>query len=78
VVYPELGMEAIFKITVKDFPAFIIVDDKGNNFYEKIPAWPRPEEAGRGPGVHIPTPKFSCPPRSDARRVLGGHLRSLL
>lgn len=35
--YPELGMEAIFKITVKDFPAFIIVDDKGNDFFEKIP-----------------------------------------
>jgi len=34
--YPELGMEAVFKITVKDFPAFIIVDDKGNDFYEKI------------------------------------------
>ena len=33
--YPELGMEAIFLITVKDFPAFIIVDDKGNDFYEK-------------------------------------------
>jgi len=31
--YPELGMEAIFKITVKDFPAFIIVDDKGNDFF---------------------------------------------
>ncbi len=35
--YPELGMEAIFRITVKDFPAFIIVDDKGNDFYERIP-----------------------------------------
>ena len=34
--YPELGMEAIFMITVKDFPAFIIVDNKGNDFYEKI------------------------------------------
>ncbi len=33
--YPELGMEAIFKITVKDFPAFIIVDDKGNDFFQK-------------------------------------------
>ncbi len=32
--YPELGMEAIFMITVRDFPAFIIVDDKGNDFYE--------------------------------------------
>jgi len=34
--YPELGMEAIYMITVKDFPAFIIIDDKGNDFYEKI------------------------------------------
>jgi len=31
--YPELGMEAVFKITVKDFPAFILVDDKGNDFF---------------------------------------------
>jgi fumarate hydratase class I len=36
VEYPELGMEAIYRITVKDFPAFIIVDDKGNDFFEKI------------------------------------------
>jgi fumarate hydratase class I len=36
VEYPELGMEAIFMITVKDFPAFIIVDDKGNDFFEKL------------------------------------------
>jgi len=34
--YPELGMEAIYKITVKDFPAFIIVDDKGNDFFDSI------------------------------------------
>ncbi|MEA3230520.1 MAG: fumarate hydratase [Thermodesulfobacteriota bacterium] len=34
--YPELGMEAIFLITVKDFPAFIIVDDKGNDFFEGL------------------------------------------
>lgn len=31
--FPELGMEAIYKITVKDFPAFILVDDKGNDFF---------------------------------------------
>ena len=31
--YPELGMEAIFKIEVEDFPAFIVVDDKGNDFF---------------------------------------------
>ncbi len=31
--YPELGMEAIYKINVKNFPAFILVDDKGNDFF---------------------------------------------
>jgi fumarate hydratase class I len=31
--YPELGMEAVWKIDVKDFPAFILVDDKGNDFF---------------------------------------------
>jgi len=36
VAYPELGMEAIFRITVKDFPAFIIVDDKGNDFFDSL------------------------------------------
>ena len=34
--YPELGMEAIWKIEVVDFPAFILVDDKGNDFFEQI------------------------------------------
>jgi fumarate hydratase class I len=34
--YPELGMEAIWKIDVADFPAFILVDDKGNDFFKKI------------------------------------------
>jgi len=34
--YPELEMEAIYMITVKDFPAFIIIDDKGNDFFESI------------------------------------------
>jgi fumarate hydratase class I len=36
VEFAELGMEAIYRITVKDFPAFIIVDDKGNDFFEQI------------------------------------------
>ena len=31
--YPELGMEAVWKIEVKDFPAFIVIDDKGNDFF---------------------------------------------
>jgi fumarate hydratase class I len=34
--YPELGMEAIWKIQVEDFPAFILVDDKGNDFFKQI------------------------------------------
>lgn len=34
--FPELGMEAVYRIRVKDFPAFIIVDDKGNDFFETI------------------------------------------
>ena len=34
--YPELGMEAIWKIEVKDFPAFIVVDDKGNDFFADV------------------------------------------
>lgn len=36
VEYPELGMEAVWKIRVEDFPAFILVDDKGNDFFKKI------------------------------------------
>ncbi|MEI2653315.1 MAG: FumA C-terminus/TtdB family hydratase beta subunit [Microthrixaceae bacterium] len=34
--YPELGMEAVWKIEVEDFPAFIVVDDKGNDFYADV------------------------------------------
>lgn len=34
--YPELGMEAIWRIEVEDFPAFIIVDDKGNDFFTAL------------------------------------------
>ncbi len=36
VEYPELGMEAIWKIEVTDFPAFILVDDKGNDFFKQL------------------------------------------
>lgn len=36
VEYPELGMEAIWKIEVENFPAFILVDDKGNDFFKQI------------------------------------------
>jgi fumarate hydratase class I len=36
VEYPELGMEAIWRIEVVDFPAFIVIDDKGNDFFAKL------------------------------------------
>jgi fumarate hydratase class I len=34
--YPELGMEAVWKIEVENFPAFVVIDDKGNDFYEGL------------------------------------------
>lgn len=42
--YPELGMEAIWKIEVENFPAFILVDDKGNDFFKQLK--PRCESCG--------------------------------
>ena len=36
VAYEDLGMEAIWKIEVEDFPAFIVVDDKGNDFFSQL------------------------------------------
>ena len=40
VAFPELGMEAVWKITVENFPAFILVDDKGNDFFTKLNTCP--------------------------------------
>jgi tartrate/fumarate subfamily iron-sulfur-dependent hydro-lyase beta chain len=34
--FPELGMEAVWRIEVENFPAFIVIDDKGNDFYDGI------------------------------------------
>lgn len=45
VEYPELGMEAIWKIEVENFPAFILVDDKGNDFFKQIK--PRCDVSGK-------------------------------
>ncbi|MCW2584913.1 MAG: hydro-lyase, Fe-S type, tartrate/fumarate subfamily, beta subunit [Frankiales bacterium] len=50
--YPELGMEAIWRIEVEDFPAFVVVDDKGNDFFTspaEADAGPTPVTIGRGP-----------------------------
>jgi fumarate hydratase class I len=46
--YPELGMEAVWKIDVVDFPAFIVVDDKGNDFFADIATSP-----GTKPTKHL-------------------------
>lgn len=37
--YPELGMEAVYQIRVENFPAFILVDDKGNDFFKQLKPW---------------------------------------
>jgi fumarate hydratase class I len=42
--YPELGMEAVWRIEVEDFPAFIVVDDKGNDFFAEVS---RPVDLGK-------------------------------
>ncbi|MDW3213520.1 MAG: fumarate hydratase [Ilumatobacteraceae bacterium] len=47
--YPELGMEAIWKIEVENFPAFIVVDDKGNDFFQQV----RAEAADRAVSVAL-------------------------
>lgn len=43
--YPELGMEAIYRIEVEDFPAFIVIDDKGNDFFADLQATSSPRES---------------------------------
>jgi fumarate hydratase class I len=43
--YPELGMEAVWKVEMKDFPAFLVVDDKGNDFFASLTA---PQSAAAG------------------------------
>jgi fumarate hydratase class I len=49
--YPELGMEAVWRIEVRDFPAFIVVDDKGNDFFADVTAPNTPLlTIGSGPG----------------------------
>lgn len=40
VAFPELGMEAVWKITVENFPAFILVDNKGNDFFTQLNTCP--------------------------------------
>ncbi|GMA40521.1 fumarate hydratase [Mobilicoccus caccae] len=49
--YPELGMEAVWKIEVEDFPAFIVVDDKGNDFFATVGPKAVARTIGKRPGL---------------------------
>ena len=48
--YPELGMEAVWKIEGEDFPAFIVVDDKGDDFFANVTT-PIAMSIGKRPGL---------------------------
>jgi tartrate/fumarate subfamily iron-sulfur-dependent hydro-lyase beta chain len=58
--YPELGMEAVWRIEVEDFPAFIVVDDKGNDFFAEsvvdvgVSDRKAVMRGWRAPGTHLP------------------------
>ncbi|HEX5189519.1 MAG TPA: fumarate hydratase [Streptosporangiaceae bacterium] len=60
--YPELGMEAVWRIEVRDFPAFIVVDDKGNDFFADV-------TAPQGPLLSI-GPRPDLPPRPGPGNTL--------
>ncbi len=72
--YPELGMEAVWRIEVEDFPAFIVVDDKGNDFFESVS---KPVALGRradaaptrraGPPVRRGNTNRRCSPQARVR-----------
>ena len=65
--YPELGMEAIWKIEVEDFPAFIVVDDKGNDFFARRSQAPGHDHQHDGRG---------CDARSQGDRPEGPDARA--
>ncbi len=74
--YDELGMEAVWKIEVEDFPAFIVVDDKGNDFFAETPkpiALTVADEVGRE-GLSRCALRRAGPGRVRARR--GGAARA--
>ena len=86
--YPELGMEAVWKIEVKDFPAFIVVDDKGNDFYGGSGGLPPGQQSAdtTGPVLSIGSRPLWHPRRGSSmtpwaqswcpRTPCGGHRRS--
>ncbi|QQR99960.1 MAG: fumarate hydratase [Austwickia sp.] len=60
--YPELGMEAVWKIEVKDFPAFIIVDDKGNDFFATVGPKAIQQTIPKRPGMEDPQQDIDAGP----------------
>ena len=70
--YPELGMEAVWQIEVEDFPAFIVVDDKGNDFFSEVstPVLISASEGASPPLATIGTEGFALSrARTESRRV---------
>ena len=59
--YPELGMEAVWRIEVEDFPAFVVVDDKGNDFFADVTR-PMALTDPAPPGVVTLVPHAGPPP----------------
>ena len=64
--YPELGMEAVWKIEVKDFPAFIIVDDKGNDFFATVGPKAVQQTIPKRPGMADPQQDVDAGPVDGA------------
>ena len=60
--YPELGMEAVWKIEVVDFPAFIVVDDKGNDFFADIGTRRAGKSAPRRPPTRVRARRVTARP----------------
>ena len=58
--YPELGMEAVWRIEVEDFPAFVVVDDKGHDFFDLV-IDPRQHQLTTPDGLRRPRPR-RCEP----------------
>ena len=72
--YPELGMEAVWKIDVVDFPAFIVVDDKGNDFFEQVRREATAQPIALGDPVRGLCKRVrACSPRNERQSArLGG------
>ncbi len=69
--YPELGMEAVWKIEVEDFPAFIVVDDKGNDFFATVGPKAVAMTIEKRPGIAEPQKDVDAGPVDGAEAPSG-------